>query len=137
MRMEINCDLEWKVGTGILGDIKFSRWCICVFVYLCICVFVYFCICEFMYLCNFYLCDLKSWNGDSRRDKNVMVMSSSATVSVFATSPQIDRPVLYCIVFVKHNTNTTQMCLPPLHRLIVFSQQMNTIQIQLRYRIQI
>ena len=58
-----------------------------------------------MYLCNFYLCDLKSWNGDSRGDKNVMVMSSSATVSVFATSPQIDRlqPT------DEYNTNTIKM----------------------------
>ena len=66
-----------------------------------------------MYLCNFYLCDLKSWNGDSRGDKNVMVMSSSATVSVFATSQQIDRPVLYCICQIQYKYNTNVFATSP------------------------
>ena len=52
---------------------------------------------------------MKSWNGDSWRDKDVMVMSSSATVSVFATYPPIDRPVLtiqYKYKYTNTNTNT-------------------------------
>ena len=48
---------------------------------------------------------MKSWNGDSWRDKDVMVMSSSATVSVFATSPPIDRPALTD----EYNTNTIKI----------------------------
>ena len=48
---------------------------------------------------------MKSWNGDSWGDKDVMVMSSSARVSVFATSTRIDRPALTD----EYNTNTIKI----------------------------